>query len=210
MTPERKRLYTIIILTVLCLIVVTELGNFRSKQLAINLADNQIKLALNRVAENLDKEGLKEIISSLDDNNHRYSEVRELLIRVKEEHGLADIYLLSKDEQENSWFYIANARPDGDSQRVSLGDVDIRLFGPLEGVLRGKVIEKEYYRTTEGFNITSYQGIKDNEGNLMTVVGGDYTAGEMSNFLYLTRYVQAGIIFVSFLLIWVTVLLSRR
>ena len=82
--------------------------------------------------------------------------------------------------------------------------------GPLEGVLRGKTIEKEYYRTVEGFNITSYQGINDDEGNIIGVVGGDYPAGEMSAFLYLTRYVQAGIIFVSFMLIWATFLLSRR
>lgn len=210
MTPERKRLYTIIILTVFCLIIVTELGNFRAKQSGIDLADNQVKLALYRVVDGLDRERLQEVIDTLDIQNPYYNQLRQTLITIRKEHGLADIYLLTKDEQQNRWFYITDARLEDDSQRVSLGEVNIHLFGALENTRRGKVVEKQYYMTAEGAFVTNYQGVKDGEGRIIAVVGGDYMAKEMTDFLYLTRYAQMGIILLTFLLIGGTVLLNRR
>lgn len=210
MTPERKRIFTIIILTVFCLIIIAELGNFRAKQLGIDMADNQVKLGIDRVIKDVDKERLQEVIDTLDDRNPYYNELRQDLIMVRAEHGLADIYLLAKDEEENKWFYIADAKAENDPKSVDLGEVDISLFGALEGVARGKVVEKEYYRTAQGTFISNYQGIEDDKGNIIAVAGGDYAAKEMANFLYLTRYVQVGIAFLGLLLIGVTVLIYRR
>ncbi len=210
MTTEIKRLYTIIILTIFCLIIITELGNFRAKQLMIDLADNQVKLGLNRVIADLDKEGLQEVINSMDEKDPYYNEMRQNLMTVRTEHGLADIYLLSKDNQENKWFYIADAKAEGDPKSVAFGEEDISLLGALEGVARGKVVEKEYYRTAEGNFVTNYQGIKDAKGNIIAVAGGDFAAKEMADFLYLTRHVQVGIAFITLLLIGGTVLLNRR
>ena len=210
MTPERKQLYSIIILIVFCLIIITELGNFRAKQLGIDLADSQVKLGIDHIIKDLDKERLQEVINSMDEKNPYYNEVRQNLMAVRIEHGLADIYLLSKNNKENKWFYIADARAEDDPQSVELGDVDSRLYGALEGIARGKVFEKEYYRTAEGTFVTNYQGIEDDKGNIIAVAGGDYAAKEMADFLYLTRYVQVGIILLTLLLIGGTVLIHRR
>lgn len=210
MTPERKRLYTIILLTVFCLIIVTELGNFRAKQLGIDLTDNQVKLALNHVVDGLDRERLQEVIDTLDEHDPYYIELRQAVITAKADYGLEDIYLLSKHKQQNKWLYIVDARMNDDPKRVSLGEADKHLFGALENIMRGKIVEKEYYRTAEGTVVTNYQGVKDDQGNIIAVVGGDYAAKEMADFLYLTRYVQIGIIFLTLLLIGGSVLLSRR
>lgn len=210
MSPEKKQLYTIIILIVFCLIIITELGNFRAKQLGIDLADTQVKLGIDRMISDLDKERLQEVINSMDERNSYYNELRQNLMAIRAEHGLADIYLLSKDEEKGQWFYIADARAKNDPESVELGEVDIRLFGALEGIARGKIVEKEYYRTAEGTFISNYQGIEDGKGNIIAVAGGDYAAKEMAEFLYLTRYVQVGIAFLSLLLIGGTVLVHRR
>jgi len=209
MTPQRKCLYSIIILTIFCLVIVMELGNFRAKQLAVDLADNQVKKALDAVETRLDRNALQEVIRTLDEDSSDYLSLRHYLIELKNDYGLADIYLLAKNEQENKWFYAADARMEDDSRHVLPGTAEIRYFGALENILKGKVVEREYHSASGGVFVTSFQAIKNTEGKVLTVIGGDFPAGEMTDFLYLTRYVQLGLIAVSLLLIGGIVLATK-
>lgn len=209
MTPQKIRLYSIIIVIIFCLVIVMELGNFRAEQLAVDLADTQVKKALNAAETRLDKNELQEMIRTPDENSSYYLSLRRCLTELKDSYGLADIYLLAKNEQENKWFYLADARPENDSRHILPGTAEIRYFGALENILKGKVVEKEYHSTSEGVFVTSFQGIKNTEGQIIAVIGGNYPAMEMTDFLYLTRYVQIGIIAFSLLFIGVIVFLTR-
>jgi len=54
MSPARKRLYAIIIITVFCFIIVMGIGNFRAKQLAVEMAAVQIEQTMAIAVQQLD------------------------------------------------------------------------------------------------------------------------------------------------------------
>lgn len=210
MSPERKRLYAIIIITVFSFIIVTGISNFRAKQLAVQLAGDIVTKAVAISSESLDVVKLQEIIATMDEENPYYREMRENLINLKNEHNLENICLLYKDEKEAKWFYVVDAREQNDPGHTPLGKTEKRVSAAVEKTIRGKAVQGEYHITSLGTFVSSYQEIKDAQGKTFAVLEGDFNAGEMTGFLYLTRYVQMGLIALSLFLIGLTVLLTRK
>lgn len=206
MSPQRKRLYAVIIITVFSFIIVTGIGNFRAKQLAVNLAGDRVTQAVSSAAEGLDVVKVQEIIHTLDEQHPYYTEMREKLIRVRKEHGLENIYMLYKDEKEAKWFYIVDARDIDDSAHTPLGKTEKRVSAAVEKTIRGKVVQGEY----QGTFVSSYQEIKDSDGKTFAVLGGDFDARELTDFLYITRYAQMGILALVLLLIGGIVLITEK
>ncbi|NLI91221.1 MAG: hypothetical protein GX434_03190 [Peptococcaceae bacterium] len=210
MTQQTKRLYAIIIITVFCLIIVTGIGNFRAKQLAVSLVGDNVTQAVSTAAKSLDGEKVKQVISSLDEKNPYYAEMRKILIESKNNYQLENIYMLYKDQAQARWFYVVDAREEADPAHTPLGKTEKRASAAVENTIRGKAVHGEHHVTSLGTFVSSYQEIKDQNGKTFAVLAGDFNAGEMTGFLYLTRYAQIGIIALGLLLIGATVFLTQK
>jgi hypothetical protein len=214
MSHRTKRLYAIIIITVFSFIMVTGLGNFRAKQLAVSLTGDQVTQALAVTAQSIDPEKVKDIINNWDEHNPNYTELRKILVSNRQESGLDNIYILykskDKDPTKVKWFYVADARAERDPAHIQPGTVENRASAAVENTLKGKVIHDEYHVTDLGTYVSSYQELKDRNGETLAVLAGDFNAGKLTDFLYLTGYVQMGIFIVALFLIGMIVFLSRK
>jgi len=83
MSPERKRLYAVIIITVFSFIIVTGIGNFRAEQLAANLTGSVVTNAVSRAADGLEVGKMQAIIDTIDKNPPYYRELRPHLNHIK-------------------------------------------------------------------------------------------------------------------------------
>ncbi|RJE46529.1 MULTISPECIES: hypothetical protein [unclassified Dehalobacter] len=210
MSPEKKKRYAVIIIAVFCLIIVTGIGNFRAKQLAVDLAGQRVSNTLALAEAGFDNEKLQELIQTQNQQNTYYGELRTKLMQLKTEHQLGNIYMLYKDEQNKAWFYVVDARAEDDPAHLSLGQLENNASSAVENTLKGKVVQGEYHTTSLGTFVSSYQEIKDAGGKTYAVLAGDIDVKNVTEFLYLTRYVQLGIMAVSLLLIGLIVYLSGR
>jgi len=210
MSPEKKKRYAVIIIAVFCLIIVTGIGNFRAKQLAVDLAGQRVSNTLALAEAGFDNEKLQELIQTQNQQNTYYGELRTKLMQLKTEHQLGNIYMLYKDEQNKAWFYVVDARAEDDPAHLSLGQLENNASSAVENTLKGKVVQGEYHTTSLGTFVSSYQEIKDAGGKTYAVLAGDVDVKNVTESLYLTRYVQLGIMAVSLLLIGLIVYLSGR
>ncbi len=210
MSPEKKKIYAVIIIAVFCLIIVTGIGNFRAKQLALDLAGQRVSNTLTLAVADFDNERLQELIQTQNQQNAYYGELRAKLMQLKTEHQLENIYMLYKDEQNKAWFYVVDARVEDDPAHLSLGQLENNASSAVENTLKGKVVQGEYHTTSLGTFVSSYQEVKDAGGKTYAVLAGDIDVKNVTEFLYLTRYVQFGIMAVSLLLIGLIVYLSGR
>ncbi|HHV64647.1 MAG TPA: hypothetical protein GXX46_06200 [Peptococcaceae bacterium] len=210
MSPEKKRLYALIIVVLFSFIMVMEIGNFRAKQLAVNLAGDRVANAVAQAAAGLEGEKILDVIKTMDEAHPYYSEMRRQLISIKESHELADIYMLYKDEDKVQWFYVVDTREESDPAHHSLGDIEKRASAAVEKTIRGKEAGIELYTSSLGTFVSSYEEIKDAQGVTFAVLAGDFKADELTAFLYLTRYVQFGIIAFALLLIGGILFLTKK
>jgi hypothetical protein len=210
MSPERKRLYAIIIITLFSFIIVVGIGNFRAKQLAVSLAGDRVTNAVANAAKSLDGGKVQEIVHTMDEQHPYYGEMRNSLLSFKNEHKLENIYIFYKDEQKAQWFYVIDTREQTDPAHNPLGKVEKRVSAAVEKTIRGKPVQDEYHVTSSGTFVSSYQEIKNSQGETFAVLGGDIDAQELTGFLYLTRYAQMGILALSLLLMGVIVFLSTK
>ncbi|MGI6451558.1 MAG: hypothetical protein ACOX3R_15230 [Desulfitobacteriia bacterium] len=210
MSLEKKRLYALIIITLFSFIIVMGIGNFRAKQLAVSLAGDRVTNAVNLAAQALEGDQVLAVIKALKDEHPYYEQMRKTLKAIKNEHELEDIYILYKDEEKMQWFYVVDTREASDPAHHSLGDVEKRASAAVEKTIRGKAVQDEYHVTAQGTFVSSYQEIKDTQGATFAVLGGDLRAEELTEFLYLTRYVQFAIIALTLLLIGGTLLVTKK
>ncbi|RNC62950.1 MAG: hypothetical protein AWM53_01779 [Candidatus Dichloromethanomonas elyunquensis] len=210
MSAQSKRLYAIIIITVFSIIIVTGLGNYRAKQLAVSLAGDRVTVAISNTVKGLDPEKMKEVIKTVDEHHPYYAEIRKTLIDDRKEYGLKDICILYKDQTEGKWFYVADGREDGDPMHTPLGKIEKSASASVENTLKGKTVQGEHHVTAGGTLVSSYQEIKDKNGKIFAVLAGDLDAGELTQFLYLTGYVQIGILAAALSLIGIIVFWAKK
>jgi len=194
MSLQSKRRYAIIILTVFSFIIVTGIGNFREKQLAVNLVGDRVSQVVSSTAAGLDVDKVQQIIKTRDEQDPEYMAMRKMLIEQRKEHGVENIYILYKDEQELHWLDVVDAREEADPAHVSLGKIEKGVSSAVEKTIRGIKVDQEYHVTSLGTFVSSYQEIKDEQGKTFAVLGADIDAAELTAFVYTTRYAQLGII----------------
>lgn len=209
MTPDRKLVYTVIIISVFCIFIACGMGNFRSKQLAVNLAGEQVYTVISRTAENIDSEKLQEVIKSRDIDHPYYIDLQQKFSRLREENNLANIYILTKNEL-GKWCYVVDGRNPSDPQFHPLWEVESYAPVAVEKAIRGKIIKGEYYRNPLGTFVSSFIEIQDSKGTAIAVIGGDFDASAMTRFLYITRYAQMAVLTAGFILIGCAVILRKR
>ena len=207
MSPARKRLYAIIIITVFCFIIVMGIGNFRAKQLAVEMAAVQIEQTMAIAVQQLDIGKMQKIFQTLDEKEPYYNEIREKFIKLKKEHNLADIFIIYKNSQ-SEWFHVVDAREQNDPAHSPLSKLEDQASGSIQRTLKGQAVRGEYHDTFFGAVVSSYQQIKDRQGNVIAVLGADFASEEITEFLFTTRYVQFGVIGVCLLLVCGVVLLT--
>lgn len=210
MSQERKRLYAIIIITIFSFIIVMGIGNYRARQLAVDLAGERVTNAVANAADSLDEEKIQELILTMDANHPYYEEMRNTLIIYKNEHKLENIYIWYKDEQKVQWFHIVDTKDLDDSAHQPLGTALKSASVAVEKTIRGKVVQGEHHTTSLGTFVSSYQEIKDSQGKTFAVLAADLDAAELTNFLYVTRYAQIGILALTLLLIGAVAILTKK
>lgn len=210
MAPSRTRLYAIIIITVFSFIIVTGIGNFRAKQLAVDLTGNLVTQAVQNAAVSLNGEKVWELAQTMNDQDPYYREMRSSLMDIKNTHALENLAILYKDESKAQWYHLADTREQGDPAHNTLGKTEKSVSASVEKTIRGKVVQGEYRVTSQGPLVSSYQVIKDPQGKNFAVLIGDFNAAALTDFLYLTRYAQFGMIALMLLFLGVTILLTRK
>lgn len=210
MSPQTKRGFAITIIILFSFIIVAGIGNFRAKQLAVDITGDMVTNAVSQTAGGLDIGKLQTIINSLDQEDPYYLELRNMLAANREMYKLENIYILYKDEEEPRWFYVADARGENDPSHTPLGTTEKRVSTAVEKTIRGQAVHSEYYTGSLGPMVSSYQEIKNEQGKIFAVMGADFKAAEMTDFLYLTRYAQMGVAAVTLLLIGIIVILIPR
>jgi len=209
MSSERKRLYAVIIIIVFGFIIITGIGNFRAKQLAVEIAGNQVTQTVAVAAEGLEAEQIMKIAEASDENDPVYMDVRKKLISLKNEHNLENIYLLYRD-QDLLWTHIVDTKDDNDPAHKLPGTEEKQVSGPVEKTIRGNAVEGIYNTTSKGPLVSSYKEIKDSKGNIIAVLGGDFAAEEFTGFLYTTIHAQIGLAALCLFLIGGLMLVTRN
>ncbi|MGI5902175.1 MAG: hypothetical protein ACOX7U_06840 [Desulfitobacteriia bacterium] len=207
LSTSRKRMFTIILISVFCLIMVTGLGNYRAKQLAVEMAENQVNKALELAVLKLDLKEVDHIKQDLK-QSPAYLEMKKNFTTLKEEHNLANIYIITQDEQAN-WFYIVEGREPENSASENPGRIETLVPGGVVKVFNGREVQGLYHETAEGTMVSSYIALK-NEDGIFAVLGADFAADEFSDFIYTTRYIQIGLIVLALLLIGITLRLTEK
>lgn len=210
MSPEKKKKYAIIIIAVFCLIIVTGIGNFRAKQLAVDLTGERVTNAIALATADLNIEKIQELIKTHDEKTLYYEELRSSLIHIKTDHELENISLMVKNESSKEWITIADARTGDDPEHSTLGEPVANVTSAMENTLKGKVVRGQYYTTSLGPIVSSYQEIKDVNGKTIAIIAGDIQAGGLTDFLFVTRYAQMGIIAISLALIGCVCFIGRK
>lgn len=210
MSPNRTRLYAMTIIILFSFIIVTGIGNFRSKQLAVNLTGGFVTQAVGLAVEALDEEKLLKLVKTMDEKDPYYADIRKSLTDIKNEHKLNNISIFYKDEERFQWFHIADTKEPGDPDHKALGKPEKSVSGAIEKTIRGKTVQGEYSITSQGPVVSSYQEIKDSQGKTFAVLEGNFQAGEMTDFLFVTRYAQFGLLALTLLLLGGAFLLTRK
>ncbi|NLO97687.1 MAG: hypothetical protein GX091_06420 [Peptococcaceae bacterium] len=200
MSSLRKKVYATIIIALFCLIIVTGIGNYRAEQLAIKIAADQIDKALALTFQELDNNRLQTLIQTLDDQDPYYDQIRILLRQIKQDHNLADLAILYKIP-ETGWFYVVDAREKEDPSYHPLGAAEKQASVYMERTWKEQPAGIEYQASSSNAFISRYLLLKDAQGSALAVLKGDLAAGDITSYLYKTRYVQIGVIIVSLVLI---------
>jgi len=209
MLPGKKKRYAVIIIALFCFMVVTGIGNYRAKQLAIEMAADQVNQTLAIAAARIDTVQLQIIMQNRDQKDPYYQTIRSEFLQLRKEHHLANIFIVFKD-QDNQWYYVADAREDNDPQHKVLGTVEKRPSVSVQNTLKGKEVYSEYYGSSSGAVISGYQQLKDSQGKAFAVIGGDFAAEKMTDYLFTTRYAQFGLVAVGLILIGSVLLIAGR
>ncbi len=119
--------------------------------------------------------------------------MRKQLIQSGTDSGLADIYIVAKTA-DNKWYYIADSKETSSPLFHRLEQEENNIPVIWEKAIRGTRIEPELTRGDRGTVISAYKPLKDEKGQIYAFVTGEYDASQISDYIYVTLYVQVGII----------------
>ncbi len=111
---------------------------------------------------------------------------------------------------KSGWIYILDSREEDDPGRHSLGDPEKQTSSYMEKTLKGQSVTSEYRTSSSGATVSRYLLLRDSQGKALAIMRGDFDAGEMTDFLYTTRYVQIGVTMVALLLIGGIVIIGSQ
>lgn len=210
MTAKNKLLYIAVITAVFCIFISIGLGNFRSRQLAVNLLSDRVFAVVSEAEESIKSGQLKDIIESGTSQNNHYQELRDVFLNLREISGINDIYIMAKNQEEGKWYFVVDGMPADNPRYAPLGTVLKDIPIGLEKAIRGKTVKEEFYRNSRGTLVSSFIEIKDTDGEVLAVLGGDIDASRAIDFLYLTKYIQIGVFTIGIIIIGTAFILLRR
>ncbi|ADY54612.1 hypothetical protein Sgly_0243 [Syntrophobotulus glycolicus DSM 8271] len=203
MFSKRKPIYTTFIILVFCFFIICGLSSFREEQLAVKIAVQQVNNALVKLAPLIETNQLKDLIQTRAEDNSYYGLLSQQLGQSAADYGLAGLYIAARTA-DSKWYHIADSRPVSDPLHSQLGQEEISAPVTWEKAIRGVRIEPELTRGDRGTVISSYVSLQDEKGQIYAFIAGEYNAAQISDFIYVTLYVQLGIILLSLVMIgWV-------
>lgn len=125
----------------------------------------------------IDGDEFEKILTTMDDSNPYYDELRVQLNELKESVGAAYLYTMAKFG--NSWKYIVDGGNPLDKDNFSaLGDEeDVSSWGkaPFYAYKTGETVSAELeYQDGWGWIISTYRGIRNSSGKVVGIIGCDF------------------------------------
>ncbi|WP_097027277.1 methyl-accepting chemotaxis protein [Clostridium peptidivorans] len=121
----------------------------------------------------IDGEKLNKVISNRNMNSIEYKEIRESMIKWKNDKNVAYVYTLAK--RENKAYFIVDgsiAEPDEIGKEYPLED-------EMKDAFNGQVsVNKKPTKDDTGIFISAYAPVKDSSGNIIAIVGADKEVSE--------------------------------
>lgn len=170
---KEKILIPVIIVNILvCTCIGVILGK-RMSSTATELAADQAVMAANFAASNLDAADLIGLAPG-DETTEAYRRVQTSLAASKEEACMLYAYTLTTDGKD-VYYGVDDAAEEG------IGTVFEESYEDLKSAFSGETIwDNTIYYTEDGILITCYVPIKDNTGNVISILGCDYDASEIA------------------------------
>ena len=156
-----------------------------SKDLVIQSISTQAQSIAEQVVRTIDVDQYDDITPENGKNDYFY-ELREQLITLKEMNGLEYLYTMDRREVQGGnyeYYYVLNGSTD-ETEGANLGDIENNQYEELvrtfeEGTSQlGEFTVDEY-----GAIVTAYVPIKNNNGEVVGVVGADFNAQQIEQLL---------------------------
>ncbi|MDR0434314.1 MAG: hypothetical protein LBH21_04520 [Gracilibacteraceae bacterium] len=192
----------IILITFLFIFVITAgLGNFRAKQLATDIVAARANNVVQLLSASLDMAEIERLALAPDERDPYFLALREQMEKTLAEHELRGLYIVAKNEDFH-WYYIVDGRGPEHPLYFPAGTVDDNIDDAMtERAVRGLDASKRYAAGGSSARISAYGGLQAPDGEYIAVVGADYDAMPMTQFLYTTKYAQIFVVGAGFLLL---------
>ncbi|MDR1321829.1 MAG: hypothetical protein LBK56_10460 [Gracilibacteraceae bacterium] len=185
----------IIAITLLFIFVITVgLGNFRAKQLAVDIVAARAYNAARLLSASLEAAEIARITREPDESDPYFLALRARMEEMLAEHELRGLFIVAKNE-EFHWYYVVDGRGPEHPRYFPAGAVDDNIDDTMtERAVRGLDASERYAAGWSSARISAYEGIQDPAGEYIAVVGADYEAAPMTRFLYITKYAQIAVV----------------
>jgi hypothetical protein len=192
----------IIIITVLFVFVIAVgLGNFRARQLAVDLVAARAYNVVRLLTASVDAAEIARLMREPAENDLYFLSLRAQMTEMMAEHELRGLFIMAKNEDFH-WYYVVDGRGPKHPQYFPSGTTDDNIDDAMtERAVRGLDASERYAVGGSGARISAYDGIQAADGEYIAVVGADYDASVMTRFLYVTKYAQIFVVCVGFCLL---------
>jgi methyl-accepting chemotaxis protein len=127
---------------------------------------------------NIDGDKFKELTKKMDDKDKYYNELIKTLYMIKEETGATFLYTLAQND-DSTYKYVADGSDvPGGENFSSIGlEESVEVFDGADKAFDGEAVYSELYDADEyGFLLSAFVPIKDSNGNIVGVLGCDFSA----------------------------------
>lgn len=142
------------------------------------LIGEQAKAIAKSTVVNIDGDKFKELTKKMDNHDKYYNELIKMLYEVKEETGTTFLYTLIKSN-DSTYKYVADGSdiPNGKNFSSIGTEETAEIFDGADKAFNGESVYSDLYDADEyGFLLSAYVPIKDSGGNIVGVLGCDYSA----------------------------------
>jgi methyl-accepting chemotaxis protein len=133
---------------------------------------------LKTVKSNIDAEKLKTLVESKDKTDPYYEELRIYLNRIKAESGMKFLYTMKKIDDSKIIYIVDGGDPDSENFSDLGSEDEMASYDSInlaEDYSKGiSMVSEKSYKNKWGELITAAEPIKDNSGNVVAVLAGDF------------------------------------
>jgi hypothetical protein len=205
----KTKFYAIVLTVLLTCMVIWGLGDFRAKQLALDLTAERVYNVVTNYAKELDGVKLAEAMRELDAADPYLEELANEFGRIIEAEELENFYIVAKNDTGH-WYYVLDGRGRNHPQYAPPGTEDRNIDVTTERAIRGLDADMSYASGRSSARLSSFIGITAPNGEYFAVIGADFNAGALTDFLYTTKYAQFFVLALGAFILGIVLLVNHR